>query len=171
MSVIERNGRPILDLSGEIINEEEESMRKYFILDGFLQNNIKSSDNVYCRYREFTNLIEIYPINKKFLFEIIKLKQKLEYIPQKSGIYILECEKYIYIGQSMNLLRRIIQHYLKQGSICTQNNEITRIKQFFLIETSDRYYLERIERGYIATYSRFHPKTMINPKTISKKRR
>lgn len=147
---------------------EEKEKILYYLLDGYLKNEIKSIDIVYCRYREFTNLIEIYEINWDFLQKVEEIKQKLKYIPQKSGIYVLHCGKYRYIGQSMNLLRRIIQHYVGMGSICTRNNRITKIERIFLWNTEDEEYLKRIENGYINLYRRFYPKELVNTIKFSK---
>lgn len=147
---------------------EEKEKNLYYLLDGYLKNEINSTDIVYCRYRAFTNLIEIYEIDWNFLQKVEKLKQKLKYIPQKSGIYVLHCGKYRYIGQSMNLLRRITQHYLGMGSICTRNNKITKIERIFLWNTEDEEYLKRIENCYINLYRRFYPKELVNTIKFSK---
>jgi predicted GIY-YIG superfamily endonuclease len=148
---------------------EEKEKNLYFLLDGYLENHIKSDDIVYCRYRKFTYLIEIYPIDWNFLKQVEKIKQKIPQIPPKSGIYILECGKYIYIGQSFNLLRRLIQHYIGLGSICTRNNEITKIKRFFPWRVIDRKHIEMIENGFIKTYKRFYSPELINPINFNEK--
>lgn len=166
MSIFEINGKRILDLSENLQNEidnEEKGRIEYCLLCGFLENQIKNNDIVYCMYRKYTKLIEIYEIDWDFLEKVKTIKQKCKNIPQKSGIYILECGKYIYIGQSSNLLRRIIQHYLGCGSLCTRNNAITKIKRIFPWKCIDRNHLEMIERGFINTYKRFYPPELVNP--------
>jgi hypothetical protein len=110
--------------------EQLEYREKHNILVGYLTNKINITDKVYVVYDFILKSLQIYEIKTKFLQDIDKIKQKLEnIIPQLPGIYILECENYIYIGEAVNILSRLIEHYLGFGSLCTKKYKITKIKQ------------------------------------------
>ncbi len=158
MSLHKVKGKMILDLFGDLdktmcediiekmikqcekIETYRLNWRKYHhLVLGFMNNEIKMEDKIYVTYDFREKQLKIYEIDWKFLYQVKKLKQKLKNIPRKPGIYILECGKFIYIGESVDIRVRLIEHYIGIGSQCTQNNEITSIKQIFPIKNYPNY--------------------------------
>lgn len=160
--------------------KQEKYREKHNLLVGYLNNEIKPGDKVYLTYDFILQTLKIYSIDWVFLDKVEKVKQKFEHIPKKPGIYILECNQFIYIGETINLHTRLIEHFTGNGSNCTQNNTILNIKHIIpfynypnydKILTKENYegfkelkrmllYSEKVSKSI---YSLFFPKELINP--------
>ncbi len=125
----------------------------YYVSRAYLDGEIKIHQLVYVFC--FINKTEIFPIDHKLLLILEENKTKLQkykHLQNKSGVYILKLEnnKY-YIGSSVNLFRRIIQHWSGCGSKWTLLFKPVELISWIL--TSDLHYIENlITKAYVSKY-------------------
>lgn len=125
----------------------------YYVSRGYLDGEIKENQLVYVYC--FIDRIEIFSIDHN-LFSILEknktILQKYKHLQNKSGVYILKLQnnKY-YIGSSLNLYRRLIQHWSGCGSKWT--HLYPPIEIITWIFTKDLLYMENLmTKTYVVKY-------------------
>lgn len=198
MSIHKIKGKRIYDMCGNLDEnvcksviekmikecEKEENKLNYRkhhnLILGYMYNKIKQGDKCYLTYDYILKEIVIYKIDWDFLFKVKKISKELQHIPFKSGIYVLECENnVIYIGESVNIHIRLIEHFLGFGSLCTKKYNILNIKEIYTLNNYPNYENIILNKDYngflnlkqtlrfsekicISIYSSFYPKELIN---------
>lgn len=125
----------------------------YYVSRAYLDGEIQENQLVYVYC--FSDRTEIFPIDWNFI-EILKQNktklQKYKHLLNKSGVYILKLEnnKY-YIGSSLNIYRRFIQHWSNCGSKWTCLFKPIEIITWII--TDDLLYIENLmTKTYVSKY-------------------
>lgn len=148
-----------IDLKSQnfIVKQKDKEPKKESTIERTYDSVINSMIKV-CekdQYNEFTEYFHNkIPNNCRFMKEIDYYKDKFKEIPQDCGVYVLLLEeKRIYIGQSMNILSRIIQHFIGIGSQKTYKYKPIKILDFYVIKKDDRNILLKLEKFYYDFYT------------------
>lgn len=127
----------------------------YYVSRAYLDGEINDDQLVYVYC--FTERTEIFPIDLKFIEFLKQNKTKLEkykHLQNKSGVYILKLQdnKY-YIGSSLNIYRRFIQHWSNCGSKWTCLFKPIEIISWILTNNDNLLYMENlITKAYVSKY-------------------
>lgn len=125
----------------------------YYVSRAYLDCEIQKNQLVYVFC--FIDRTEIFLIDHNLIKILEENKTKLEkykHLQNKSGVYILKLEnnKY-YIGSSLNLYRRLIQHWSGCGSKWTFLFKPVELVTWIL--TNDLLYIENImTKAYVSKY-------------------
>ena len=111
------------------------------------------------QYRDFDKYFKTkIPNNCKFMKEIDYFKEKFTKIPENPGVYVLLCEeKHIYVGQTYNILSRIIQHFIGIGCEKTYKFKPIKILDFYVMKEYNREKLLKLEKFYYDFYKEKYP--------------
>lgn len=119
-----------------------------------------------CVTQEYWEFRKYFDGNKtkkgKFYEKIDKLKQKFIDIPNKPGVYVLLCQgKRIYVGETSNIQRRIVEHFLHIGGIQTGNYNPLKILQTYPVENYKSKAFKKTERFVYDFYKKNYPEYTI----------
>lgn len=136
---------------------EKISKTNYYVSRAYLDEEIQKDQDVYVYC--FIDRVEIFPIDWSFIQTLEENKTKLQkykHLHNKPGVYILKLtnNKY-YVGSSLNLYRRLIQHWSSCGSKWTHLYQPIELVTWIL--TSDLLHIENLmTRAYVAKYGSLH---------------
>ena len=134
---------------------EKISKTNYYVSRAYLDGEIQKEQEVYVYC--FIDRVEIFPIDWSFIQTLEENKTKLQrykHLHNKSGVYILKLtnNKY-YIGSSLNLYRRLIQHWSQCGSKWTHLYQPMELDTWILTKHEDLLHIENLmTKAYVAKY-------------------